>query len=73
MSAIGLPKGKDFVISAYADYRHDTLVFSRMQSQQLREMEWEGRLKPLQPWSAILGRAAIVAAVVATALLALYI
>ena len=59
MSAIGLPKGKGFSISAYADYRHDTLVFARMQSQQLRDMEWEGRLKPLLSWSALLGRSAV--------------
>lgn len=62
MSAIGLPKGKDFNISAYADYRHDSLVFARMQSQQLRDMEWEGRLKPLQSWSVLLGRGAILLA-----------
>ena len=59
MSAIGLPKGKSFSISAYADYRHDTLVFARMQSQQLRDMEWEGRLKPLLSWSALFGRSAV--------------
>lgn len=62
MSAIGLPKGKNFVISASADYRHDTLVFARMQSQQLRDMEWEGRIKPLCSWSILLGRGAIVLA-----------
>ena len=62
MSAIGLPKGKDFIISGYADYRHDSLVFARMQSQQLRDMEWEGRLKPLQSWSSLLGRGAILLA-----------
>ena len=62
MSAIGLPKGKDFTISAYADYRHDSLVFARMQSQQLRDMEWESRLKPLQPWGALLARAAVLIA-----------
>jgi hypothetical protein len=73
MSAIGLPKGKDFIISAFADYRHDTLVFSRMQSQQLRDMEWEGRLKPLQSWSALLGRGAIVAALAGTAAVAFFL
>ncbi|HUO02143.1 MAG TPA: hypothetical protein VMU31_05145 [Rhizomicrobium sp.] len=62
MSAIGLPKGKNFIISGYADYRRDTLVFARMQSQQLRAMEWEGRIKPLRSWSALLGRGAIVLA-----------
>ena len=62
MSAIGLPKGKGFIISGYADYRHDSLVFARMQSQQLRDMEWEGRIKPLASWSALLGRVAVVLA-----------
>ena len=62
MSAIGMPKGKDFVISGYADYRRDSLVFARMQSQHLRDMEWEGRIKPLCSWSALLGRTAIVVA-----------
>lgn len=61
MSAIGLSNGKKFIISGYADYRHDKLVFARMQSQQLRDMEWEGRLKPLQSWSTLLGRCAVVA------------
>ncbi|HKD46507.1 MAG TPA: hypothetical protein VKB67_02365 [Rhizomicrobium sp.] len=61
MSAIGLQNGKNFVISACADYRHDKLVFMRVQSQQLRELEWEGRLEPLQSWSSLLGRCAAVA------------
>jgi hypothetical protein len=60
MSAIGLSNGKNFVISGYADYRHDKLVFARMQSQQLRDLEWEGRLKPLQSWSSLLARSAVV-------------
>lgn len=64
MSAIGLPKGKGFIISGYADYSRDTLVFARMQSQQLRSMEWEGRIKPLIPWGSLLGRGAIVVAFV---------
>jgi hypothetical protein len=67
MSAIGLPNGKSFVISAYADYR--TLVFSRVQSPQLRAMEWEGRLKPLRSWSSLIARTAI-AAVLAGGILA---
>jgi len=68
MSAIGLPKGKNFVISVYADYRHDSLVFARMQSQTLRDLEWENRLKPLTPWSSLLGRFAIGAALVGAVL-----
>ncbi len=72
MSAIGLPNGKNFVISGCADYRHDKLVFARMQSQQLRDMEWEGRLKPLQSWGSLLARAAAVM-VLAGAILAVLI
>lgn len=70
MSAIGLPNGKSFVISAYADYR--TLVFPRVQSQQLRDMEWEGRLKPLRSWSSLIARSAIVA-VLAGGILAFFV
>jgi hypothetical protein len=62
MSAIGLSKAKGFSISAYADYRRDTLVFARMQSHQLRDMQWEGRLKPLRSWSSLLGRSTAVLA-----------
>lgn len=63
MSAIGFtaPSGKVFVISAYADYRHDHLFFARQQSAALRQLEWEGRLAPLCPWSALMLRAAGVA------------
>ena len=61
MSAIGLSNSKNFAVSAYADYRHDLLVFPRQQSIALREMEWESRLKPLQSWSSLLGRLAAIA------------
>lgn len=54
MSAIGLPNGKDFALSAYADYRHDAMMFQRQQSQALREMEWENRLRPLKSWCSLL-------------------
>jgi hypothetical protein len=70
MSAIGLPNGKSFVISAYADYR--TLVFSRVQSQHLRDMQWEDRLKPLRSWSSLIARSAIVA-ILAGGILAFFI
>ena len=59
MSAIGSaagPRGKTFAISAYADVRHDHLCFERQQSLALREMEWEGRLEPPLPWSALILR-----------------
>ena len=38
------------VIGAHADYRREDFVFSRTQSPQLRELEWESRIKPLKPW-----------------------
>jgi len=61
MSAIGsavgcTPNGKVFAISAYADIRHAHLCFERQQSLALRELEWEDRLEPLLPWSALILR-----------------
>ncbi len=58
MSAIGLsaPRGKGFAVSAYADIRHEHLVFERQQSLALRELEWEDRIQPLLPWSALIMR-----------------
>ncbi len=57
-SAIGIsaPRGSKFAPSVFADYRHDHLVFERQQSQALRGMEWEGRVKPLLPWSTLILR-----------------
>lgn len=75
MSAIGStagPRGKTFAISAYADFRHDHLRFERQQSLALRNMEWEGRLEPLLPWSTLLLRC-IGVALVAYALMAVLI
>ncbi len=37
-------------IGAHADYRREDFIFPRTQSPQLRELEWESRLKPLKPW-----------------------
>ena len=68
MSAIGLPHGKEFTVSAYADYSHDHLVFARMQSLQVREMQWEGRIRPLTSWSVLIGRAAAVMVLAGTVL-----
>ena len=54
MSAIGMsaaPRGKGFAISAYADIRHEQLFFERQQSLALRDMEWEGRIRPMTSWS----------------------
>ena len=58
MSAIGIsgPRGKGFAVSAYADVRHEQLVFERQQSLMLREKEWEDRVQPLLPWSALIMR-----------------
>ena len=54
MSAIGLPKGKDFVLSAYADYRRDAMMFARQQSPTMRALEWENRARPLKSWTSLL-------------------
>jgi hypothetical protein len=58
MSAIGIsaPCGKRLVISANADVRHEQLFFERQQSLALRGMEWEGRIKPMMPWSTLIVR-----------------
>ena len=71
MSAIGIsaPRGKGIAISAYADVRHEQLFFERQQSLALRGMEWEGRIKPMTPWSALIMRGLGVA-VIACAILA---
>ena len=71
MSAIGFsaPRGKNFIISAYADYRHDHLVFARQQSAALRGLDWEDRIRPLCPWSILAMRAAGVIALAAVMLL----
>lgn len=58
MSAIGIsaPRTKGFAASASADIRHEHLVFERHQSLALREREWESRIQPLLPWSALIMR-----------------
>jgi hypothetical protein len=58
MSAIGIsaPREKGFAVSAYADVRHEHLVFERQQSLMLRERQWENRVQPLLPWSALIIR-----------------
>ena len=67
MSALGMPRGKGFVISGYADYGHDHMVFARQQSAALRALEWE-KTPPLKswsgllaPWAGLIGLAAIIA------------
>jgi hypothetical protein len=54
MSAISLSRGKGYVISAYADYGHDHLVFARQQSSALRQLDWE-KTPPLKSWVSLLG------------------
>jgi hypothetical protein len=72
MSAIGMPgPQRSFVISA-SGYDHTQLFFERQQSLGLRGMEWEGRIKPLTPWSAIILRGAG-AAVLVAAMAAMFI
>jgi hypothetical protein len=70
MSAIGLsaPRGKGFAISAYADVRHEQLFFERQQSLSLRNMEWEGRIRPMTSWSALIMRGLGVAVLACTIL-----
>jgi hypothetical protein len=75
MSAIGLyaaPRGKGFAISAYADVRHEQLFFERQQSLALRDMEWEGRIRPMTSWSGLILRGLGVA-ILACAILAVLI
>jgi hypothetical protein len=74
MSAIGLsaPRGKGFAISAYADVRHEQLFFERQQSLSLRNMEWEGRIRPMTSWSALIMRG-LGAAVLACTILAVMV
>jgi NADH pyrophosphatase NudC (nudix superfamily) len=38
-------------IGAHADYRREDFVFARTQSLELREAQWEKRLKPLRAWT----------------------
>ena len=59
MSALGISASntaKTFAISAYADVRHEQLVFERQQSLAMRNLEWEDRLQPPLPWSALILR-----------------
>ena len=72
MSALGISAdntARTFAISAYADVRHEHLCFERQQSLAMRELEWEDRIQPPLPWSALilrgLGGAIFAAAVLA--------
>jgi hypothetical protein len=58
---------RPFVISA-SGYDHTQLFFERQQSLGLRGMAWEGRIKPLTPWSTIIARGAGALALVVAAI-----
>lgn len=75
MSALGISAGnttKTFAISAYADIRHEQLVFERQQSLAMRNLEWEGRIEPLVPWSTLLLRL-LGAGIIACGVVAIFI
>ncbi len=58
MSAIGISRNsRNYVMSA-CGYNHSLLVFERQQSLEMRDMEWEDRVKPLTSWSVLLVRGA---------------
>jgi hypothetical protein len=76
MSALGISahnasRQRSFVVSAYADVRHEHLYFERQQSHALRQMEWDNRLCPPLSWSALILRiaGALIAACAALAIL----
>jgi hypothetical protein len=54
MSAIGLSRGKGFVMSACAEYGQGHLVFPRQQSNALRALDWE-KTPPMKSWIGLLG------------------
>lgn len=74
MSAIGMsaPRGKGLALSAYADVGHGHLCFERQQSLTMRNLEWEGRVRPITPWSTLIMRGVGVA-IFACAILAILI
>lgn len=41
------------VIGAHADHNRADFVFLRTQSLTLRDLPWEGRIKPMKSWSEI--------------------
>ena len=45
-----LRNSREPIIGAHADYSRNDYIFPRQQSLAMREMEWEGRLKPLRSW-----------------------
>lgn len=45
-----LLRNEPILVGAHADYRREDFVFARTQSQQMRALEWDSRLKPIRPW-----------------------
>ena len=75
MSALGIfanNTAKTFAISAYADVRHEQLVFERQQSLAMRNLEWEDRLQPPLSWSALILRV-LGAAIIACAAVVIFV
>jgi hypothetical protein len=62
------PQGKGCAISACADVPHEQFFFERQRSLALRSLEWEGLIRPMMSWSALILRGPGVA-VVASAIL----
>jgi hypothetical protein len=60
MSAIGFtnPNPSRFGPSAHADYCRNHFHFERTQSNTMRQLEWEGRVQPILPWSKLILRSA---------------
>jgi len=75
MSAAGLAQAPLFrrrrIIASHADYKRSDFVFNRTQSREMKNAQWEDRIKPLKSWSEIGTYYGI--AVVATAVTAFFI
>ncbi|MBL6936725.1 MAG: hypothetical protein ISS15_07545 [Alphaproteobacteria bacterium] len=45
------------IIASHADYRRSDFIFSRTQSREMRNAQWEDRIRPMRTWSEIGGYA----------------
>jgi len=74
MSAAGLAQApllrRRRIIASHADYRRSDFVFNRTQSREMKNAQWESRIKPMKSWSEIGTYYGI--AVMATALTAFF-
>jgi hypothetical protein len=62
MSAIGLAHQRAFaprIIASHADYRRSDFVFNRTQSLEMKNAQWETRIRPMKTWGEIGGYAGI--------------